>query len=132
MLYLLVPYGNMCSLIRLFYKISYIFMIRKSCVSVQFQEYAHRPLSIWGKGLIFLLQNFLLNLGDEVGGIIFTNNNVIYIINNNVQGGGRILFFLLQKNSLQNPYMTVEGASHATNECVSRIYTRKLPVISSC
>ena len=29
MLYFLLPYGNICSLIRLFYKISYIFMIRK-------------------------------------------------------------------------------------------------------
>ena len=28
-LYFLLPYGNICSLIRLFYKISYIFMIRK-------------------------------------------------------------------------------------------------------
>ena len=29
MLYFLLPYGSICSLIRLFYKISYIFMIRK-------------------------------------------------------------------------------------------------------
>ena len=29
MLYFLLPYGNICSLIRLFYKISYIFMFRK-------------------------------------------------------------------------------------------------------
>ena len=29
MLYFLLPYGNICSLIRLFYKISYIFMIRR-------------------------------------------------------------------------------------------------------
>ena len=29
MLYFLLPYGNKCSLIRLFYKISYIFMFRK-------------------------------------------------------------------------------------------------------
>ena len=29
MLYFLLPYGNICLLIRLFYKISYIFMIRK-------------------------------------------------------------------------------------------------------
>ena len=29
MLYFLLPYGNICSLIRLFYKISYIFIIRK-------------------------------------------------------------------------------------------------------
>ena len=29
MLYFLLPYGNICSLIRLFYKISYIFMICK-------------------------------------------------------------------------------------------------------
>ena len=29
MLYFLLPYGNICSLIRLFRKISYIFMIRK-------------------------------------------------------------------------------------------------------
>ena len=29
MLYFLLPYGNICSLIRLFYKLSYIFMFRK-------------------------------------------------------------------------------------------------------
>ena len=29
MLYFLLPYGNICSLIRLFYKMSYIFMFRK-------------------------------------------------------------------------------------------------------
>ena len=29
MLYFLLPYGNICSLIRLFYKISHIFMFRK-------------------------------------------------------------------------------------------------------